>query len=126
MKISIASFATLLITIFFIQTTNCSAKSLQIYGFGMYTCDAYITSLRETKLDNGINWKGVDYLGRSFGYKQWIFGFLSGNNFFGNNITIDNVDGIFVWINNYCENHPTELLANAVAELVSSLFRNEP
>ena len=59
--------------------------------------------------------------------EQWVLGFLSAFNFYGNgsgNITngIDN-NGVFAWIDKYCAEHPLDTITRAMVALVSELSK---
>jgi len=61
---------------------------------------------------------------------QWILGFLSGVNLFGQRSGelkggVDDPKGALLWIDNYCGAHPTDPLFAAAAALVFDL-RNHP
>ena len=59
---------------------------------------------------------------RSWAAEQWVLGFLSGVGYAGNQYGLDpltGVDdqGVWAWVDNYCRDHPLDLLVIAAEAL---------
>src|SRR5271165_3427144 len=81
-----------------------------IYGSGTSSCGNWVTVRSKKKSGTTTN------------QEQWLLGFLTAFNGVGrgtNDIAEGtDLDGLFVWIDNYCKGHPLEMLASAAGQLV--------
>jgi hypothetical protein len=68
-------------------------------------------------------WETARSSGYSFGYEQWVVGFLSGVAMASGNdfLSGTDADGIWKWIDRYCAAHPLDMIATAASELLSTL-----
>jgi hypothetical protein len=75
-----------------------------VAGFGMRSCGT---------------WTAVRHDGTALGHEQWILGFLSAvgyTNFLRdqmNPLEGTDADGVWAWIDNYCQAHPLDRIINA-------------
>jgi hypothetical protein len=69
------------------------------------------------------SWREARLSGRSFGYEQWIIGFVSGVAIAlrGDLLTNNDAQGVWHWIDNYCVSHPLDLIGSATGELINVL-----
>jgi hypothetical protein len=61
-------------------------------------------------------------------YEQWVAGFYSGADFVGKAssskpLPQTDANGVWVWMDNYCQSHPVETIAGAMAEFVNAHLR---
>jgi hypothetical protein len=70
-------------------------------------------------------WEIARRSGDATRYEQWVVGFYSGADFIGkaggtNPLPQTDANGVWAWMDNYCQSHPVETIAGAMAELVSA------
>jgi hypothetical protein len=85
-----------------------TANAVTAIGLGMESCGSW-TEARRTRT--------------SFGYEQWVVGFMSGVAGALNDNLFDGKDaqGVWGWVDSYCRAHPLEMLAVATAELINTI-----
>jgi hypothetical protein len=86
-----------------------SAHAYTIIGMGQYSCGTWIKDRRGQQM--------TAYL-----YQQWIVGFLSGVGYAGppgiDPLKGTDSNGVWAWIDNYCQAHPLDNIAEAGSAFV--------
>jgi hypothetical protein len=75
--------------------------------------------------DSCERWTAARHAGGWGSGEQWILGFVSGVSATGGvthlaPLAETNVDGVFAWIDSYCQAHPAETLAHTGLEFVAA------
>jgi hypothetical protein len=82
-----------------------------ITGIGADSCASYVLALSENRPTAAITMEGKTFYTTANAYTQWINGFLTAMNATGKpgqgQIQVD-VNGIALWVKNYCEANPSE------------------
>jgi len=86
----------------------------RLIGYGVYSCGTFLRSQ-----SSGENVRS---------YEIWAQGYLSAANFEkglgdGSGVSLENWDGIWILIENYCRENPLELFATSVAITALELRR---
>jgi hypothetical protein len=87
-----------------------AASAYKIYGSGNLSCGIWLDS-RETK----------DTIHREL--QSWVTGFVSGSVFMGPTVKATDIQSMFSWIDNYCQNSRFDSVGQAAAALMYELAR---
>jgi len=104
MKIVLVCTAILLL-----MPTAVRAQKYMLMGQGTRSCGAW----REDRQAGPL---------AAFGEKSWVVGFLSGVGYTGiaNPLNRVDADGVFAWIDNYCQARPLKSIAEAAGAFVNA------
>ena len=104
----------------------CSTSSAAEYpqwvvsGVGLDSCASYVLALHENRPTAAIEMEGKTYYTMANAYTQWITGFVTAANISGQptrQIKVD-VNGIALWVKNYCDANPSENIVAAASAFV--------
>lgn len=92
-----------------------------VVGVGQYSCGTFVMETREQTPSKRMLWGGQKYFSQAGAYAQWLTGFVSGVNAAApagkRQVTVD-LDGIYLWVENYCKKHPDKMLMYAAGAFV--------
>jgi hypothetical protein len=108
-------FLLLTVLIFGPITGFAEEKTSALLGSGSSSCGAWGAHIRQYNPGGSITPGSLSSLQES----AWVVGFLSGVGFMGQGRAdpLDGMDydGVIAWVNNYCQGHPIENIAQAAA-----------
>ncbi|MBK6386195.1 MAG: hypothetical protein IPF71_04975 [Rhodoferax sp.] len=84
------------------------------------SCASYVLALHENRPTAAIEMEGKTYYTMANAYTQWITGFVTAANMSGQptrQIKVD-VNGIALWVKNYCDANPSENIVAAASAFV--------
>lgn len=111
----------ILATILSLASLTCHAEgSFTISGLGTNSCGAYVMAINARNIDQGMTYQGETYYPKSAAYVQWVSGFVSASNRGKKEEKQDmtDIEGLTLWIKNYCESHPDLPLAKAAIDFM--------
>lgn len=95
--------------------------SIPIWGRARDTCGTYVLALQKHQPMAIMDWQGENYGTPSYVYSQWIAGYVSAQAMNGRPITyLGDINGMAMWIKNYCEKNPTETVFGAAVNFVEA------
>jgi len=89
--------------------------SYAIHGYGADSCGKFVEARKGSRnsVENGL-------------YASWVGGYLTSvNSYYPNTYSISgatDMDGLMLWIENYCNKNPLQIFARAVDALVTELY----
>jgi len=71
-------------------------------------------------------WIEARKINNTFGHGSWLLGYLSALNLWGvigrkDALSGTDADGVYAWMDRYCQSHPLETIARGAAELARQL-----
>ncbi len=86
--------------------TTCAAQEVFVVGGGSESCGKWIASRANPRVHIPL--------------KQWLFGFLSGSNWYSNagDTRVMDTAAVIAYVDHYCKNNPFHVLALASAAAV--------
>lgn len=92
-----------------------------VAGLGSDSCASYVLALSENRPTAAITYDGKTYYTTANAYTQWITGFVTAGNLAGKpgqgQIQVD-VNGIALWVKQYCEANPSEAIVTGAGAFV--------
>ena len=86
-----------------------------VTGIGGDSCGSYVLALNENRPTAAVTYDGKMYYTKANTYAQWVTGFVTAANFASKpgqgQIQVD-VNGIALWVKQYCEANPSALIAS--------------
>jgi hypothetical protein len=108
-------FLLLTVLIVLLTTSAAEVRAYQMIGSGTFSCGSWTASRSAYKIP-GPPTRGFQVALQD---QAWVLGFLSGIGFVAANDDnpLDGVDadGVWAWIDNYCQAHPIENVQQAAA-----------
>ncbi len=92
-----------------------------VTGIGNDSCASYVLALAEDRPTAAIEMEGKTYYTAANAYTQWINGFVTATNLAskpGRGQILVDVNGIALWIKNFCDANPSERIVNGVVAFV--------
>ena len=105
-------------------TTSTNAQEFAIWGAGQDSCGSYVLALQKYRPMEMLSWQGENYSTPSHRYAQWISGYVSAVNRMRVDLGFSqiaykgDINGMALWIKNYCDQHPAELIVSGVDNFV--------
>ncbi len=96
--------AILFLTLAFISSEALATPS--VYGAGTNSCGEWVEAR-----------KGGDW----YSMGQWMLGFVSAATYEGRNLRDTKSVSLALWMDNYCQSHPLDIIAEATVKLVVEL-----
>lgn len=94
-------------------------KPFRAYDEGQISCGHY-TEVRASKQKLGTDIRAVQA-------EEWASGFVTAYNMYvhpsGDILGSPDLDGAYLWLDGYCQHHPTALFMEAITALVNDLGR---
>ncbi len=93
-----------------------------VLGRGSESCGSYSLALTADRPDQLMSWQGRQFPTTAYMYAQWITGFVTYANTtrkLPQQIVID-VNGVALWVKNYCDAHPDEQIVKAAIAYVNT------
>ena len=109
-----------------VKPSGCIAQTVTIQGAGTVSCGTFLTASQGMPAGQHLQftYDGHVYMDQSAYYASWIVGYISGANamigtiggplYQSKQVYVD-LAGTVLWIKNWCEAHPADALAFAVA-----------
>ena len=92
-----------------------------VTGIGSDSCASYVLALSENRPTAAITHDGKTFYTTANAYTQWITGFVTANNLASKpglgQIAVD-VNGIALWVKQYCEVNPSEPILSGARAFV--------
>lgn len=114
-------FTAILILIISTSASAIEPNQWVITGIGGDSCASYVLALSENQPTAAITMEGKTFYTTANAYTQWINGFITAMNVTGkpgqNQIQVD-VNGIALWVKNYCETNPSESIVMGVGAFI--------
>lgn len=103
------------------SATAATAQSWSILGVGQESCGSFLVSMTKHRPTEAIDRKGELFYSSTNAYLQWIVGFIAASDLHvgeANRTTEMDIDGVALWIKQYCSEHRMDRIALAAAAYV--------
>jgi hypothetical protein len=96
---------------------------------GGESCGSFLAAVAGNALaqTRTMKWEGATYYDKSYGYSQWVQGYLTAVSTGMNVNVLDTVDyaGIDLWLRKWCDKHPTENLVLGLQALIEEKLKSQ-
>ena len=94
-----------------------------VVGLGSDSCASFVLALTDNRPTDAMTMGGKTYFTTANAYTQWVTGFVTSANWSGRpgkgQMQID-VNGISLWVKNYCEQNPSQSIVFAASAFVQA------
>lgn len=115
------AFASLLLICTLAEAIDPPRQLVVVSGIGSDSCASYVLALADNRPSTAMTMDGKTYYTMANAYTQWINGFVTAINLSGrpgtNQIQVD-VNGIAMWVRNWCEANPSESIVAGAGAFV--------